>query len=242
MTSRATGPSRSGSPDQASARPSLSSQTKTYESTPGRLISSTMSTPSPASSVGLAGGLSGTGPPPGSPLGSGAGALGPAGLDGRGEAPAPPRTPLAMTATAATTAIAAEARTPIDRDERCWFMAKVSVSRSPGLRGGSTGDRPRRARIVTRFGRRNRTSGPASSPPRRHPSTGRGRSAVEREPAPVVAQPLIVQDQLADLRGELLALPAALGSPRLVALAPESCGAGGLHRVGGRAELMRRDV
>jgi hypothetical protein len=37
MTSCATGPSRSGLPDHASARLSLSTQTTTDESTPGRL-------------------------------------------------------------------------------------------------------------------------------------------------------------------------------------------------------------
>ena len=44
-------------------------------------------------------------------------------------------------------------------------------------------------------------------------------SAVEREPAQRVAQPLVVEHQLSDLEGELGALPLALQAASRLALA-----------------------
>ena len=45
------------------------------------------------------------------------------------------------------------------------------------------------------------------------------RSAVEDEPAQLVAQPLVVEHELADLVGELGALPAALPATGVVTVA-----------------------
>src|SRR5436189_231339 len=69
-----------------------------------------------------------------------------------------------------------------------------------------------------------------------------GLSAVEHRPADVVAQPLIIQDQLADRVRELVALPAALAPPGALTLAFRSGGTRRLDRVSGRSELVRGDV
>src|SRR5690349_16177594 len=64
-------------------------------------------------------------------------------------------------------------------------------------------------------------------------------SAVEHRPANVISQPLVVDDELANRLRELVALPSALASSRILCL-PVRCGS--LHcldRVGGRAELVR---
>src|SRR5438132_8004929 len=66
--------------------------------------------------------------------------------------------------------------------------------------------------------------------------------AVEYRPADVVPQPLIVEDELADRLRELVALPPALESPCALALSFRRGGTCGLDRVGGRTELVRRDV
>ncbi len=61
--------------------------------------------------------------------------------------------------------------------------------------------------------------------------------AVEDEPAELVAEPLVVQDELPDLVGQLIPLPTALGTPGLFFVV----GSGGLgcpDRVGGGTELV----
>src|SRR5829696_6174076 len=76
-----------------------------------------------------------------------------------------------------------------------------------------------------------------------HSDALRGRtSAVEHRPADVVAQPLVIKDELADHLRELMALPLALESPCGLAQAFRCRGPCSLARVGGRAELMRGDV
>jgi len=66
--------------------------------------------------------------------------------------------------------------------------------------------------------------------------------AVEDRPADVVPQPLVVEYELADRLRELVALPPALESPCALALSFRRGGAGGLDRIGGGTELVRRDV
>jgi hypothetical protein len=64
-------------------------------------------------------------------------------------------------------------------------------------------------------------------------------SAVEHRPAAFVAQSLIVQDQVADRRQQLVALPLALQSPSAF-LTVVGCGSScGLDRIGGRTEFVR---
>src|SRR2546430_14004476 len=70
----------------------------------------------------------------------------------------------------------------------------------------------------------------------------RRRLAVEHRPADVVPQPLVVEYELADRLRELVALPPALESPCALALSFRRGGAGGLDRIGGGTELVRRDV
>ena len=65
-------------------------------------------------------------------------------------------------------------------------------------------------------------------------------SAVEDEPADVIAQPLIVEDELADPIRKLVALPSALRAPGSVALTGWRCGTHGLDGVCGCAEFVRR--
>src|SRR3954451_11287267 len=84
---------------------------------------------------------------------------------------------------------------------------------------------------------RAKTGGPApnsSVPPRV--------SAVEHRPADVVAQPLVVEYELAYRLRELVTLPPAFASRCAVALAFRCAGARRLDRVGGRTELVRGDV
>jgi hypothetical protein len=69
-----------------------------------------------------------------------------------------------------------------------------------------------------------------------------GRLAVEHRPADVVPQPLVVEYELANRLRELIALPPALESPCALALSFRGGGTCGLDRVGGRTELVRRDV
>src|SRR5689334_8505150 len=69
-----------------------------------------------------------------------------------------------------------------------------------------------------------------------------GWSAVEHRPADLVAQALVVEDQFANRRRELVALPAALCSSRRHALPVWGGGARGLDRVGGRSEVVGRDM
>src|SRR2546426_3707976 len=66
--------------------------------------------------------------------------------------------------------------------------------------------------------------------------------AVEHRPADVVPQPLVVEYELADRLRELVALPPALESPCALALSFRRGGTCGLDRIGGRTELVRRDV
>jgi hypothetical protein len=66
-------------------------------------------------------------------------------------------------------------------------------------------------------------------------------SALEHRPADLVAQPLVVQDELADRIGELLALPTALEPSRAVGLARGSRRARRLDRVGRSTELVGGD-
>ena len=70
----------------------------------------------------------------------------------------------------------------------------------------------------------------------------RSGSAVEDEPAQLVSQTLVVEHEIANLRWELIPLPAALGASSLRGVV-RSCGR--LHRpdpVGRRTELMGRHV
>jgi len=67
-------------------------------------------------------------------------------------------------------------------------------------------------------------------------------SAVEHRPAEVVSQPLVVEHERANLRCKLIALPPALESSRTPALRLWRCRAGGPDGIGGRTELVRRDV
>src|SRR6266705_3901855 len=69
-----------------------------------------------------------------------------------------------------------------------------------------------------------------------------GRLAVEHRPADVVPQMLVVEYELADRLRELVTLPPALKSPCALALSFRRGGTCGLDRVGGRTELVRRDV
>jgi len=68
------------------------------------------------------------------------------------------------------------------------------------------------------------------------------RSAIERRPADVVSQSLIIQDQIADRIRELFALPAALKSPDMLALAIRSGCTRGPDCVGCRTEFVCRDM
>src|SRR5882762_9675933 len=67
-------------------------------------------------------------------------------------------------------------------------------------------------------------------------------SAVEYRPADVVPQPLVVEYELADRVRELVVLPPALESPCDLAISFRSSSAFGLDRIGGRTEIVRRDV
>src|SRR5579875_3250445 len=67
-------------------------------------------------------------------------------------------------------------------------------------------------------------------------------SAVEHRPADVVAQPLVVEDKLANRLRELVALPLALASPCALGLSLWRSGACGFDRIGGGAKLMSGDV
>src|SRR5256884_6726182 len=66
--------------------------------------------------------------------------------------------------------------------------------------------------------------------------------AVEDRPADVVPQPLVVEYELADRLRELVALPPALEAPCALVLSFRRGGTCGLDRIGGRTELVRRDV
>src|SRR5205814_4638133 len=65
---------------------------------------------------------------------------------------------------------------------------------------------------------------------------------VEYRPADVVPQPLVVEYELANRVRELVVLPPALESPCVLALSFRGSSTCGLDRIGGRTELMRRDV
>src|SRR6266480_5616930 len=67
-------------------------------------------------------------------------------------------------------------------------------------------------------------------------------SAVEHRPADVVPQPLVVEYELANRVRELVVLPPALESPCDLALSFGGSGTCGPDRIGGRTELVRRDV
>jgi hypothetical protein len=67
-------------------------------------------------------------------------------------------------------------------------------------------------------------------------------SAVERKPAQLVAQPLVVEHKFSDLMGELGALPLALQTAGLHAFVFSHCRARGLDRVGCGSEFVRRDM
>src|SRR5260370_18242072 len=66
--------------------------------------------------------------------------------------------------------------------------------------------------------------------------------AVEHRPPDVVPQPLVVDYALRDRLREPVALPPALESPCALALSFRRGGTCGLDRIGGRTELVRRDV
>ncbi len=63
-------------------------------------------------------------------------------------------------------------------------------------------------------------------------------SAVERKPAQLVAQPLVVQHKLSDLVGELSALPLALQPAGRLALVASRCRPRRLDRIGRGTELV----
>ena len=67
-------------------------------------------------------------------------------------------------------------------------------------------------------------------------------SAIERKPAQLVAEPLVVDDEVADLVGELGALPPAFQTARLHAVCFARGRARGLDRVGRCTQLVSRDV
>src|ERR1039458_5868296 len=73
---------------------------------------------------------------------------------------------------------------------------------------------------------------------------GRGRavSAVERKPAQLVAQPLVVEHKFSDLVGELGALPLALQTAGLHAVVLRRCRSRGPDRVGRGAEFVGRHM
>jgi len=65
-----------------------------------------------------------------------------------------------------------------------------------------------------------------------------GQSAVEHRPADVVSEPLIVQDQLADRIGQLLALPLALEPAAALGVALEGSCRSRLDRVSSSTEFV----
>jgi hypothetical protein len=67
-------------------------------------------------------------------------------------------------------------------------------------------------------------------------------SAVEREPAQCVAQSLVVEHELSDLVGELVALPLALQAASFHAIIFSRCRPRGLDRVGRGSELVGRHM
>jgi len=84
---------------------------------------------------------------------------------------------------------------------------------------------------------------PPTHPPRRHWRTTSARSStVEHGPADLIAQPLIVENQLANRIRQLFALPTALESSSSLGLA-FACGrTRGLDRVGRSTELVSGDM
>src|SRR5207247_1869773 len=67
-------------------------------------------------------------------------------------------------------------------------------------------------------------------------------SAVERKPAQLVAQPLVVEHKFSDLVGELSALPLALQAASRLAFIFSRCGPRRPDRVGRRTELVGRHM
>src|SRR6266545_1120305 len=70
----------------------------------------------------------------------------------------------------------------------------------------------------------------------------RARSAIEREPAQLVAQPLVVEHELPDLVGQLVALPLALPATSVVARAFGRRRPDGPDRVGRSTQFVGRHV
>jgi hypothetical protein len=66
----------------------------------------------------------------------------------------------------------------------------------------------------------------------------RTRSAIEREPAQLVAKPLVIEHELPDIVGQLVALPRALSATSIVTLAFGRRRPGGLDRVGRSTQLV----
>src|SRR5579859_6228928 len=77
---------------------------------------------------------------------------------------------------------------------------------------------------------------------RRRPEDAVQSQFAEHRPAEVVPQPLVVEYELANRLWELVALPPALESPCALAFSYRRCGACGLDRIGGGAELVRGDM
>src|SRR6478735_4821117 len=111
--------------------------------------------------------------------------------------------------------------------------SRIAFARAVALRSVSAGEGAAMAMsgITTHSSARARGSGGGSAS-----------SAVEYRPADVVAQPLVVEDEVVDRVRKLVTLPPALQSPRPVAVAFGCGSARGLDRVGGRSELVRGDV
>ena len=67
-------------------------------------------------------------------------------------------------------------------------------------------------------------------------------SAVEHEPAQLVAQPLVVEDEIPDREGQLSPLPSALQAAGLLGLLLSRSSSRGFDRVGRGTELVGRHV
>src|SRR5678816_4192195 len=98
-----------------------------------------------------------------------------------------------------------------------------------------TGARATGSKVRSNWGRTRVSS-------RGSPETRPWLAPVEHRPADVVAQPLIVEYELANRLREPVMLPPAFDSPCVLALCFRRSGTCGFDRIGGRTELVRGDV